>query len=203
MLYNLAQCPISNKLRQHLLDQVDNFPPITEKINDRLEAIETNYSFFVRYGKHVELRYESSQCPKFAVRWTFHIVPIADLWSTADRLKFKMALDEVERAFQDQLVVEVKPPDKIVMLHEYGSERYSMPASWFYCLPEEIEGLKKDALEKALHPFENAKIIDFTKPPEKGLSTTVLPIGRSFDEIFGDSGDAHPDSSSLIPPSAR
>jgi len=61
------------------------------------------------------------------------------------------------------LKVEVKPPDKLSVLHGYSSEGHLQPTTWFYCLPEEVEILKKKALDDTLKPKLIQAVEDFKK----------------------------------------
>lgn len=164
MLYNLAQNPISDRLREYLLAQVSETPP-----QETLDKIGTKIGkeWFDKLNFHRTARVDDVHGgrPRFFVYWSFSAFD-----TTNCRPHITFSRTEIE--LRDDLKTEVKPPDKLAVLHGYSSEGYLKPTVWFYCLPEEVESLKKKALDDAMRPFEDVREIDFTKeePPSDILS---------------------------------
>lgn len=178
MLYNLAQSPISDGLRQYLLNQVPGIPPqeVLDQLKARFEAKKLGDWFDkITFPKTVSVDDIGGRRPHFFVSWKLN--PSASrviVTSGPDRSRPLLIIDSIEIDLRDELKIEVKPPDKLAMLHGYASEGYLQPTTWFYCLPEEVEGLKKKALDAAMRPFEDIREIDFTKPEEQDELATML-----------------------------
>ena len=202
-LHSLSQGPISEKLWKFLIAQVPEMPPqeILDQIKARLE--EKNVGDW--FGKITFTRAASvddigDKHPQFFVSWKLTTAPRAIDSGDPDLSHALLKIQSIEIDLRDDLKKEVKPPDKLAVLHGYSSEGYLQPTTWFYCLPEEVEVLKKKALDDAMRPFEDVKEIDFTKPPEDSAFQDYLKELRG---ALDESDDAHPDGDSLIPPSAR
>ena len=77
----------------------------------------------------------------------------------------------------DYFKQEIKPPKKLVILvNYYDRERWPNGVHHFYCLPEEVKTLKEKAIAEAKKPFQEKKVINFTKPSKD-------PIGRFLQQI--------------------
>ena len=166
MLYNLAQNPISDRLRKYLLAQVPETPPqeVLEKIRAKLKGKKLGDWFEkLTFIRNTSVDDPGGGRPRFFIHWGLQ-TPMSPTDSDVTR---QLIIDGIAiNDLRDDLTQEVKPPDKLAVLHGYSSEGYMMPKTWFYCLPEEVEPLKKKALDDAMRPFRDIEEIDFTKPPE-------------------------------------
>jgi hypothetical protein len=210
MLYNIAQGPLSDGLREFLINQLPETPPadvldkIIQALKERKIACIYGKIGFTRIAEVNDTpSLEAPRHPEFQVTWRMNC-PVYGTMS----LQNLSIISHIRRDFEDSGILKriVQPPSKLVVLPDFATEPYFQPAPRFYCLPHEVTELRQIALKRAEAPFKDFKEIDFTKPPDIEFGGYLEKLRTALDEQPGtpdESSDAHPGGNSLIPPSAR
>ncbi|KKR28393.1 MAG: hypothetical protein UT61_C0051G0005 [Candidatus Woesebacteria bacterium GW2011_GWA1_39_8] len=181
-LYNMGQRPLSEGLRNYLVGQLPDAPSedILNQIKEKMEKEGIAEKFDqLCFSKIPGIKdyYDHSGYPKFYVDWSISLNNFI-----SEESKVILGIHGIQIEMQAQLRVVVKPPNKLSVLPHFAEEPYYQPAHWYYCLPSEVEKLRRIALARAFSPFDQMSTIDFTKPPDEPFAKIPSPL-RSLQDV--------------------
>ena len=169
MLYNLVQGPLSDGLREFLIAQLPESPPVDvlDKVIQAFEEKKISYIYEkIKFTRVAEVNdtpsLEGPRHPEFQVTWRMDFPDD----STESLHRNLAAIYAIQLDLEEILKRTVQPPSRLVVLPEFATEPYFQPTPTFYCLPDEVEKLLQKAIARAEAPFKDAQEIDFTKPPD-------------------------------------
>ena len=180
--YNMGQKPLSEGLRNYLTEQSPETPSedILNQIKEKMEkagiAEKFDQLIFAKIPVILDF-FEHSGHPKFAVDWSISVSNFI-----LEDSKVILGIHGIQLEMQAQLRIEVKPPNQLSVLHQFAEELYYQPVYQYYCLPSEVEKLRRIAIGRASKPFDEMSTIDFTKPPDEPFAKIPSPL-RSLQDV--------------------